>query len=622
MLFFLVLALVASSIEAYLPGQQPRNYEKGELLPVFVNKIWSPKTQLPYSYYSLPFCRPDTIMTQKGNIGQILVGDSIQNSDYELFFDKEEHCKFLCTVDTTQEDIALLRKRIEQEYFVNWIADELPAIYFYESDEGAPVDQQSERCSTLGCYDSQNNNNYYLYNHITFLVYYSLVDGPTPEDDPLYRVVGFEVHLSSIDHGTGSRECLSSSPPMMLTDDVSGITYTYSVDWRPGTVDWANRWNAYFYTAEHHKNLRLFGIMNSLMIVLLMSGMIAMIMLRYIYRDIARYNEETNPEDAAEEFGWKLVHGDVFRPPAGFFGPMFLSVFVGSGMQVFAVSLAILFFAVLGFLSPANQGSLIVAFVLLFVGMGSCAGYVSARLYKMFKGKAWKRNTFLTAFSFTGSLLTVVAIINIALSAAGTSLAIPFKTLLLLITLWLGICAPLVATGAYFGFKAPEIKHPVRVTNIPRQVPTQPWYLGPWPSILIGGLLPFGAIAFELQSIMNSIWLGRMYNVFGSLFIVLIITAIICAEISIVMTYFQLCSEDYNWWWRSFLTPGASAFFLFINSILYFVYKLEITGFVSVLLYFGYMGMLSWCFFLMTGAIGFVSSLAFVNRIYSAIKVD
>jgi hypothetical protein len=25
---------------------------------MFVNKIWSSKTQLPYSYYSLPFCKP------------------------------------------------------------------------------------------------------------------------------------------------------------------------------------------------------------------------------------------------------------------------------------------------------------------------------------------------------------------------------------------------------------------------------------------------------------------------------------------------------------------------------------------------------------------------------------
>ena len=36
-------------------------------------------------------------------------------------------------------------------------------------------------------------------------------------------------------------------------------------------------------------------------------------------------------EDAQEEFGWKLVHGDVFRPPRK---GMLLSVFLGSGTQI------------------------------------------------------------------------------------------------------------------------------------------------------------------------------------------------------------------------------------------------------------------------------------------------
>lgn len=39
-------------------------------------------------------------------------------------------------------------------------------------------------------------------------------------------------------------------------------------------------------------------------------------------------------EDAQEEFGWKLVHGDVFRPPRY---ALFLSVFVGSGCQILAM---------------------------------------------------------------------------------------------------------------------------------------------------------------------------------------------------------------------------------------------------------------------------------------------
>jgi transmembrane 9 superfamily member 2/4 len=50
--------------------------------------------------------------------------------------------------------------------------------------------------------------------------------------------------------------------------------------------------------------------------------------------------------------------------------------------------------------------------------------------------------------------------------------------------------------------------------------------------------------------------------------------------------------------------------------------KLEITAPISTMLYFGYMAMASWAFFLLTGSIGFVSCLAFVNRIYAAIKVD
>lgn len=58
-------------------------------------------------------------------------------------------------------------------------------------------------------------------------------------------------------------------------------------------------------------------------------------------------------EDAQEEYGWKLVHGDVFRPPS--FSPMLLSVLCGTGVQVLAMTLSTITFAFLGFLSPANR---------------------------------------------------------------------------------------------------------------------------------------------------------------------------------------------------------------------------------------------------------------------------
>ena len=47
-----------------------------------VNKLTSTKTQLPYSYYSLPFCKPDTIVDSAENLGEVLRGDRIENSPY------------------------------------------------------------------------------------------------------------------------------------------------------------------------------------------------------------------------------------------------------------------------------------------------------------------------------------------------------------------------------------------------------------------------------------------------------------------------------------------------------------------------------------------------------------
>jgi transmembrane 9 superfamily member 2/4 len=358
--------------------------------------------------------------------------------------------------------------------------------------------------------------------------------------------------------------------------DVGTVVYSYDVVWERSDVPWAKRWDIFLQSGAADDDIHWFSIVNSLMIVLFLTGMIAMILVRNLYRDIARYNAEdaqASAEEAAEETGWKLVHADVFRPPAGFFGPMFLSVFVGSGMQIIAMGFAALAFAVLGFLSPANQGSLLTGFIVLFMCMGSFAGYASARLYKMFRGKAWKRNTTLTAFAFPGTIYAVAFVLNLLVWAKRSSLAIPIGTMLILFALWFGISVPLVFLGSYLGFKAEEVKPPCRVANIPRQIPDLPWYLHPIPSILVGGILPFGAIFIELFFILNSIWLGQIFYFFGFLWLVLIILCVTCAEISIVLTYFLLCAESYNWWWRSFLTAGSSALYLFGYSIIYFFTK-------------------------------------------------
>merc|ERR1711970_1431043 len=158
--------------------------------------------------------------------------------------------------------------------------------------------------------------------------------------------------------------------------------------------------------------------------------------------------------------------------------------------------------------------------------------------------------------------------------------------MLSMVALWFGISVPLVFLGAYFGFHKPIMELPVRTNQIPRQVPRQPWFLHWAFMALVGGILPFGAVFTELFFIMSSLWQHLFYYLFGFLSLVLVILLVICAEISIALTYFQLTSEDYNWWWRSFFSSGTSALYVFMYSILYFSSRLQIEKPVSCMIYF------------------------------------
>lgn len=490
----------------------------------------------------------------------------------QIAFGKDTRCAVLCERTYGAAEVAAFQDKIDSGYVVTWVLDQLPGAVRMFDRENPDEEHYSRGCELGLTLDSSGGGKQrLLFNHFLFTLSYHQEDGKEEVDptDPAaasngvqYRIVGFEVEPYSVKHAKADtskagwddnlKTCSSSSPvthelePQTIDNPDTQVLFTYDVTWKKGSRKWADRWDLYL-AGSTGDQIHWWSVGNSLMIALFMAGVIAAVLVTVLNRDISRYNAESgaaaSKEDLAEETGWKLVHGDVFRPPAGFFGPMFLSVFVGGGVQVLAMSVLVLTLALLGFLSPANQGSEVTAFVLLFVFMGIAAGYTSSSVYKMFKGKAWKRNVFLTSFSLSGGLLTATAIINAAVWSVQSSMAISIKSFLLLLALWLVICVPLVAVGSYLGIKGSETKFPVRVNNIPRQIPPQPWYLQPALAIALGGVLPFGAVFVELHFVMSSLWLAQLNFVYKFLALVLLILVITCAEISIVMTYFQLCAE-------------------------------------------------------------------------------
>ncbi|GMH13726.1 hypothetical protein Nepgr_015567 [Nepenthes gracilis] len=176
----------------------------------------------------------------------------------------------------------------------------------------------------------------------------------------------------------------------------------------------------------------------------------------------------------------------------------------------------------------------------------------------MFRGTEWKKNTLKTTLMLPGILLGVFLVLNALIWEEKSSGAVPFGTMFALAVLWFAISVLLVFVGSYLRFKKLAMEYPMKTNKILRQILEQAWYMKPIFSRLVGGILPFGAVFVELFFILTSIWLNQFDYIFGFLFIIFDILILTCAEITIVLCYFQLCSEYYLWWWKSYLTAGSS----------------------------------------------------------------
>ncbi|KAI8868920.1 hypothetical protein GQ42DRAFT_34731 [Ramicandelaber brevisporus] len=639
-----LLALTGCVSSFYLPGVGPRDYHHGDSVDLHVNTLrpilaadsTKLKSVLPLDYYSeqFHFCKPaGGPKAVSESLGSILFGDRIFTSPFELKMldNSTTTCKVLCTSDVPKDDAKFINEKIKMGYSFNWLIDGLPAGRFKENSEGQMeiVGPGFYLGNTRAVKESDEGDDAVdevqpvLHNHYDIYVEFHM------PDDKNYRVVGVGVRPSSRasvfdkddkNQRSGICNTADSAPPMILSEERDNkVVYSYSVHWQWSDKSWGTRWDTYLSSSD--SRIHWFSLINSIAIVLFLSGMVGVILLRSLHRDISRYNslEFDIQDDLQEDFGWKLVHGDVFRSPKY---PLLLAIFLGSGHQLVFLVLATLVFAVLGFLSPSNRGALVGVFVIFFMLFSVFSGYYSAVYYRQMDGARRKFNMFATMLFLPTVICSICLVLNFILIIKKSSAAVPAGTMFALLGLWTVISAPLSLFGSFIGFRRAPLDYPVRTNQIPRQIPEQSFYLRPLPSIMMGGILPFGAIFIELYFILNSLWFQRIYYMFGFLFVVFAVLLVTCSQVSILLCYFHLCSEDYRWWWRSYLTSAATAFYVFLYSILFYVTKLDVSTYASTALYFGYMAMVSILLFLMTGTVGFVSTMWFVRKIYGSIKID
>ncbi|OAY70911.1 Transmembrane 9 superfamily member 12, partial [Ananas comosus] len=407
-----LLLIVSPGNAFYLPGSYMHTYAQGETIWVKVNSLTSIETELPFSYYSLPYCWPQGgIKKSAENLGELLMGDQIDNSPYRFRVNVSESL-YLCTTNPLNEnEVKLLKQRTRDLYQVNMILDNLPVLRFTEQNgltvqwTGFPVG-----------YTPVGSSEDYIINHLKFKVLVHEYEGSNVEIISTgeegfgvisdtdkkkmsgYEIVGFEVVPCSVKRDPESMlkknmydkidsvNCPLEIEKSQMIRERERISFTYEVEFVKSDIRWPSRWDAYL--KMEGSKVHWFSIMNSLMVILFLAGIVFVIFLRTVRRDLTKYEEldkEAQAQMNEELSGWKLVVGDVFREPAC---SKLLCVMVGDGVQILGMGIVAIIFAALGFMSPASRGMLLTGMIILYLFLGIAAGYVGVRLYRTIKGSS------------------------------------------------------------------------------------------------------------------------------------------------------------------------------------------------------------------------------------------
>ena len=128
-----------------------------------------------------------------------------------------------------------------------------------------------------------SKDTYYIFNHIEFTVTYHKPKEPLEWGNQVLppsagRIVKVNIEPKSYDSIESCKGGQQSAKPMGIpggdSKDKIKIDYSFSVEWKEdSTIKWSSRWD-YILDSMPHTNIQWFSIMNSLVIVLFLSGMV------------------------------------------------------------------------------------------------------------------------------------------------------------------------------------------------------------------------------------------------------------------------------------------------------------------------------------------------------------
>lgn len=558
--------------------EHTHTYKDGEQVVLWMNTVGPyHNRQETYAYFSLPFCvgTKVTIGHYHETLSEALQGVELEFSGLDITYRDNVPAQQFCAIELNDQSYKALVYAVKNHYWYQMYIDDLPI------------------WGTVGEIDGDH---YYIWTHKKFDIGYNG-----------NRIV--EVNLTA-----ENKERLSAD---------AKIPFTYEVNWKKSDIHFEDRFDKYLDPNFFQHRIHWFSIFNSFMMVIFLVGLVSMILMRTLRKDYARYSKDDDlddlEKDLGDEYGWKQVHGDVFRPVPHL--PVF-SALIGAGYQLTVVTLAVIIFTIFGELYT-ERGSLLSTAIFIYAATSPVNGYFGGSLYARMGGKLWIKQMLLSAFLLPVLVCGTAFFINFIAMYYHASRAIPFGSMIAVMSICTFVILPLTLVGTVLGRNlAGQPDYPCRINAVPRPIPEKKWFMEPFIIIIVGGILPFGSIFIEMYFIFTSFWAYKIYYVYGFMLLVFLILMIVTICVTIVCTYFLLNAEDYRWQWTSFLSAGSTAIYVYLYSFYYFLFKTKMYGLFQTTFYFGYMALFSLALGIICGTVGYIGTSIFVRKIYSTVKID
>ncbi|KAL0242883.1 hypothetical protein GEMRC1_005446 [Eukaryota sp. GEM-RC1] len=423
-------------------------YEDGQVVPFYYNvvgPVHSPSQR--YSFYSLPYCRPDKLQTKLMSLGELLQGDRFVSTPLQFKFKTNIPTRAMCSEShvVSPKGIKKFTKAVLNEFWFEMLLDDLPL--------WGPVG-----------YFNNGNGIAYLFNHYHFFAYYNG-----------HHLVGINVTVYE-----------DKSFPLYPTEEPVAIPFTYETTWVPTSLSYDDRFSVYGTLASR----------SSLHPLVLYPQL-------YWYRypwsggnDVTRYKKSsealptTLTLDDFDNVGWKQVSADVFRPPKKL---SFLIASVALGVQLAATLGLLLFFQVFFSSTVAPYGGHSISLLIsLFVLSSVIGGSTSGWFYKRLGGKDFAFNLVVLSLLYSLPALLTILILSFISNVTQNTHALPLGSILYLLILFVFISFPLsVASGLVARRFSKQVEPPVKVSLFPADIPVQPWFRSRMAFAALAGFLPF-----------------------------------------------------------------------------------------------------------------------------------